>query len=147
LNFIDTETGMLNVDHVVAVRKADDKRAWLVMVDGSEELASASFKELSEKLRPLLPNTTAIQAVEMVLDEDDAHLTPRVPPVIGWRMGELFAEPLLPDGETATHLIFPDGRVEHINNGSYPSLHVATLAFARDNKLKLKLKAREITTG
>jgi hypothetical protein len=31
LNFIDTETGMLNVDHVVAVRKADDKRAWLVM--------------------------------------------------------------------------------------------------------------------
>ena len=140
MRFFRTKTGLFNVDSIAAVRRTGMKGAVLVMADGSQEQLSDQFETVASCLNQVIPNTTSVQAVQMVHDEYGMHFTAHVVPVIGWRIGNGSVEGILPNGKVAEYLIVADNRVEHITDGSVTSLAEAEKAYAKQSGLRIGTK-------
>ncbi len=129
MRFVETAIGSVNIDHVESIRRKEIHGAELRLVSGEKTDALFTYDTLIEVLCPVVPNTTGIQSVEHVTSEDEQSVSLWIQPIVAWRITSTLPLGILPNGETAENLLFPDGRVQRPTGEEFPSTDAFLAAY------------------
>lgn len=120
MKLIQTQNGYVNAAHVVRLTRRSGGQADVKMVNGSEEVSIYAFDDVVDMLNDVIPNTTDICAVQIAWEDD--KVWHQIVPIIGWSVASGIVIGILADGSEAEFLIYPSGRVEHVNIQGFDSL-------------------------
>ena len=129
MQFIQTDIGLVNLAFVEQIQRAKDGKAILRMNSGSA-IASMRYEEIEELLDPVIPNTTAAQALFM--EFVDGEVKHSFEPIIAWRLSRVGASPIVASGVECSYVLLPDGQVEdQLFLATFDNLDAAKEAFLR----------------
>ncbi len=130
MQFIQTDIGLVNLAFVEQIQRAKDGKAILRMNSGST-IASMHYEEIEELLDPVIPNTTAAQALFM--ESVDGEVKHWFEPIIAWRLSSVRASPIVASGVECSYVLLPDGQVDQPFVATFDNLDAAKEAFLRES--------------
>lgn len=128
MHFIDTNIGLINLAHVVRIRKGDNGFA-IIETEAQTGTSLLTFEAIQSQLGTVIPNTTECEGLflEMIRGE----VVHSFAPIIGWRIGDSGPDPVMPSGDRCDYIVFPNGRVDQMGMTTFESVEDAIRDFRR----------------
>lgn len=145
--FVKTKTSYAAVRQIVSATRAESGGTKLKLTDGSVHESEENYYDFWSTLGTIVPETAGTIGIVISIDDDEDNveedgLYPAITsryPVVAWRIVENDVLPILPLGNSPTHLLYSDGTVEGFDDRRlYESVEEAVAVLRRLAKPKNK---------
>jgi len=134
MQFVKSNRGLVNLAFVKRIETNPKGEAILFMDDGYA-IADLSFEDIDAEIGTYVPDHTGTQSLH--IGEDQGRVYHRKVPVVGWLISGLSARPVHAQPEARDLLLYADGTVDSLNDGTFDSVTDALNDFAKQNKISV----------